>query len=79
MFSGGGDTQASGAYGAAKHAAWIATCTAATCVFTVGVLFTWFCYNIGVAENSSGTPHSGSLNAGYALAVRCTHSRVSAW
>ena len=59
-----------GAYGAAKHAAWVATCTAATCVSVVGFLFAYFCYDIGVAEASSGTPHGGgSINIGYALAL----------
>ena len=60
---------AAGAYSAAKHAAWVATCTAATCVFLVGSLFAYFCYAIGVVEASSGTPHHGSLNVGYALAL----------
>lgn len=63
-------TQTSGAYGAAKHAAWVATCTAATCVFAVGALFAYFCYAIGVAEASSGASDGGgSINVGYAMAL----------
>jgi hypothetical protein len=49
-----GTGAAAGAYGVAKHAAWVATCTAGTCVFLVGSLFVYFCYAIGIAEASSG-------------------------